>query len=222
MGKLIVFEGLEGSGKSTQLDCFTKTLKERGKDYLQIKLPDYDNPSSTLVKMYLAGEFGDKPSDVNAFAASAFYAVDRVANFKTKWQKEYDNGTLIVADRYTTSNAVHQCSKLSANERDEYLKWLYDFEFDKLKLPKPDCVLFFDMPPEVSQKLMSGRYNQDETKKDIHERYVDYLNNCRDASLYAAEKLHWVVIECAENGEPLPIDTIAQKVQNILKEIIKV
>ena len=97
-----------------------------------------------------------------------------------------------------------------------------DFEFDKLKLPKPDCVLFFDMPPEVSQKLMSGRYNQDETKKDIHERDVDYLNKCRDAALYAADKLGWVVIECAENGEPLPIDTIAQKVQNILKEIIKV
>ena len=126
MGKLIVFEGLDGSGKSTQLDCFIKTLKEQGKDYLQIKLPDYDNPSSTLVKMYLAGDFGKKPGDVNAYAASTFYCVDRYASYKANWGEYYDNGGTIVSGRYTTSNAVHQCSKLPENEWEDFLNWLYD------------------------------------------------------------------------------------------------
>lgn len=220
MGKLIVFEGLDGSGKSTQLEQFTKYLNEQNIKFRRIKLPDYDNPSSTLVKMYLNGEFGSKPTDVNAFAASAFYAVDRFAGFKSNWGDDYKNGSLIIADRYTTSNAVHQCSKLDENQRDEYLEWLYDFEFSKLGLPKPDCVLFFDMPPEVSQKLMSGRYNQDESKKDIHERDVEYLNHCRESALYAAVRLHWNVISCAENGAPKPIEDIAATVINILKDII--
>lgn len=220
MGKLIVFEGLDGSGKSTQLEQFTKYLNEQNIRFRRIKLPDYDNPSSTLVKMYLNGEFGSKPTDVNAFAASAFYAVDRFAGFKSNWGDDYKNGSLIIADRYTTSNAVHQCSKLDENQRDEYLEWLYDFEFSKLGLPKPDCVLFFDMPPEVSQKLMSGRYNQDESKKDIHERDVEYLNHCRESALYAAVRLHWNVISCAENGAPKPIEDIAATVINILKDII--
>mgnify|MGYP003562212073 FL=1 len=220
MGKLIVFEGLDGSGKSTQLEQFTKYLNEQNIKFRRIKLPDYDNPSSTLVKMYLNGEFGSKPTDVNAFAASAFYAVDRFAGFKSNWGDDYKNGSLIIADRYTTSNAVHQCSKLDENQRDEYLEWLYDFEFSKLGLPKPDCVLFFDMPPEVSQKLMSGRYNQDESKKDIHERDVEYLNHCRESALYAAVRLHWNVISCAENGVPKPIEDIAATVINILKDII--
>lgn len=220
MGKLIVFEGLDGSGKSTQLEQFTKYLNEQNIKFRRIKLPDYDNPSSTLVQMYLHGEFGSKPTDVNAFAASAFYAVDRFAGFKSNWGDDYKNGSLIIADRYTTSNAVHQCSKLDENQRDEYLEWLYDFEFSKLGLPKPDCVLFFDMPPEVSQKLMSGRYNQDESKKDIHERDVEYLNHCRESALYAAASLHWNVISCAENGAPKPIEDIAATVINILKDII--
>lgn len=220
MGKLIVFEGLDGSGKSTQLEQFTKYLSEQNIKFRRIKLPDYDNPSSTLVQMYLNGEFGSKPTDVNAFAASAFYAVDRFAGFKSNWGDDYKNGSLIIADRYTTSNAVHQCSKLDENQRDEYLEWLYDFEFSKLGLPKPDCVLFFDMPPEVSQKLMSGRYNQDESKKDIHERDVEYLNHCRESALYAADKLHWNVINCAENGNPKPISDIALTVRDILKDII--
>ena len=124
MGKLIVFEGLDGSGKSTQLEQFTKYLNEQNIKFRRIKLPDYDNPSSTLVKMYLNGEFGSKPTDVNAFAASAFYAVDRFAGFKSNWGDDYKNGSLIIADRYTTSNAVHQCSKLDENQRDEYLEWL--------------------------------------------------------------------------------------------------
>ena len=195
-------------------------MSEQNIKFRRIKLPDYDNPSSTLVQMYLNGEFGSKPTDVNAFAASAFYAVDRFAGFKSNWGDDYKNGSLIIADRYTTSNAVHQCSKLDENQRDEYLEWLYDFEFSKLGLPKPDCVLFFDMPPEVSQKLMSGRYNQDESKKDIHERDVEYLNHCRESALYAAASLHWNVISCAENGAPKPIEDIAATVINILKDII--
>mgnify|MGYP004612902163 FL=1 len=221
MGKLIVFEGLDGSGKSTQLERFTSYLDEKGGNYRRIKLPDYDSESSALVRMYLNGEFGTHPDDVNAYAASSFYAVDRYAGFKSDWGRDYENGVPIVADRYTTSNAIHQASKLPENKTDDYLHWLYDFEFNKLGLPKPDCVLFFDMPPEISQRLMSGRYKNDESKKDIHERDTEYLDRCRKAALHSAKVLGWTIIECAKFGEPLGIDEIAAKVRDILGGVFK-
>ena len=220
MGKLIVIEGLDGSGKSTQINLLKSALEDKGLKYKQIKLPDYDDPSSTLVKMYLAGEFGDKPSDVNAFAASSFYAVDRFANFKRHWKKEFEEGIVILADRYTTSNCVHQCSKLPENEWDSYIEWLYNYEFNQLGIPKPDLVVFLDMDPAISQKLMSSRYSGDENKKDIHEKDVDYLNLCRKAAFYSADKLDWKVIKCYEGDEPLKIDEISSKILSFVDEVL--
>jgi dTMP kinase len=138
---LIVIEGLDGSGKATNAAALYKKLEELGKNVKKISFPDYDSDSSALIKMYLGGQFGSKPGDVNAYAASAFYAVDRFASFKTGWQTEYQRGDWIIADRYTTSNAVHQASKLEGGERDGYFEWLYDFEFNKMGLPKPDLVI---------------------------------------------------------------------------------
>ena len=212
MGQLIVFEGLDGSGKSTQMERLQGYLSECGRSFQQIKLPDYADPSSTLVRMYLHGDFGNRPSDVNAYAASSFYAVDRYACYWRHWQSVYQAGALILADRYTTSNAVHQASKLDASEWDVYLDWLYDYEFRLLQIPKPDLVLYFDMLPVVSQKLLSGRYCRDETKKDIHERDVAYLQRCREAALYAARRLGWIVIRCDDGIQPKPIDVIFEQV----------
>lgn len=220
MGKLIVIEGLDGSGKSTQIELIKKKLQEKGFNYKQIKLPDYEDPSSTLVRMYLAGEFGDKPNDVNAFAASSFYAVDRYANYKRHWKTEYENDYVILADRYTTSNCVHQCSKLPENEWDAYIEWLYNYEFNQLGIPKPDLVVFLDMAPEISQKLMSGRYKGDENKKDIHEKDTEYLAKCRKAAFYSADKLGWKVVKCYENNEPLKIETIADKIGAYIEEVL--
>lgn len=220
MGKLIVIEGLDGSGKSTQIELIKKNLESKNLKYKQIKLPDYDDPSSTLVKMYLAGEFGDKPSDVNAFAASSFYAVDRFANFKRHWKNEYDNGYVILADRYTTSNCVHQCSKLDEDKWDEYIEWLENFEFNQMQIPKPDLVVFLDMAPEISQKLMSGRYKGDESKKDIHEKDVEYLQKCRKAAFYSAEKLGWKVVKCYEGDSPLTIEEIANTISKLTDEVL--
>lgn len=220
MGKLIVIEGLDGSGKSTQIELIKNTLSKKGLKYKQIKLPDYDDPSSTLVKMYLAGDFGDKPDDVNAFAASSFYAVDRYANFKRHWKAEYEEGYVILADRYTTSNCVHQCSKLPASEWDKYIEWLYNYEFDKLGIPKPDLVIFLDMDPVISQKLMSGRYEGDENKKDIHEKDTEYLEKCRKAAFYSAEKLDWKIVKCYEGEKPLSIDIIAEKIRKYTDEVL--
>ena len=220
MGKLIVIEGLDGSGKSTQIELIKKNLESKGMNYKQIKLPDYDDPSSTLVKMYLAGEFGNKPTDVNAFAASSFYAVDRFANFKRHWKNEYDDGYVILADRYTTSNCVHQCSKLDESEWDSYIEWLYNYEFNQLMIPKPDLVIFLDMDPAISQKLMSGRYKGDESKKDIHEKDVEYLAKCRKAAFYSADKLDWKVVKCYEGDAPLPIETIAETISKLTHEVL--
>ena len=210
-GTLIVLDGLDGSGKSTQFDLLTQNFRQEGKAVCPISFPDYNEPSSALVKMYLGGEFGTDPNAVNPFAASSFYAVDRYASYKRFWEARYTAGEFILAARYTTSNAIHQMPKLPKSEWDNYLYWLEDYEYRLLKLPKPDLVIFLDMPPEVSQKLLMNRYDNDSSKRDIHERNVTYLLECREAALYAGKKLGWTILDCAQNGEARSIDSIQQE-----------
>ena len=217
-GKLIVIEGLDGSGKTTQIELLKSEISD--KNIHQIKLPDYDSESSTLVKMYLQGEFGKEPEDVNAYATSAFFAVDRFANFKIKWKKYYDSGDIIISDRYTTSNAYHQATKIPKENWSEYFGWLENFEYNLIGIPKPDTVIYLDMPVEISQKMMTGRYKGDESKKDIHESNIDYLKNCRVAALVAAEKMGWHVIKCNNEDKPRRIEEIGKEVLEIvLKEL---
>lgn len=222
MGKLITIEGLDGCGKSTQTALLEKYFEDNSVKFKKIKLPDYDSKSSTLVKMYLGGEFGKNADDVNAYAAGAFYAVDRFASYKLDWGKDYENGTLILADRYATSNSIYQMEKIDEDKWDEYLDWSADFEYNKIGIPKPDLVIFLDMPVDVSQKLMTSRYNGDEGKKDVHEANVDFLNNCRKSALYTAKKQGWAVVPCSDGINPLPIkeihNTILDFVKNELKE----
>lgn len=222
MSKLIIMEGLDGCGKSTQTALLEDFFKSIDLDYKKIKLPDYDSPSSTLVNMYLAGEFGKDASDVNAYAASAFYAVDRFASFKLKWKKDYDNGSIILADRYATSNSIYQMEKIPKKEWDYYLDWNEDFEYNKIGIPKPDLVIFLDMPVEISQKLMTDRYNGDETKKDVHEVNVEFLKRCRESALYAAKKQGWKVVECSKNGNPLSIDEIHNTIMDIVTKELSI
>ena len=216
MGRLIVIEGLDGSGKATQSLKLCEALKLMGKDALKISFPNYDDPSSTLVKMYLAGEFGENAEDVNAYAASTFYAVDRYASFKKYWQKEYQTDTIIIADRYVTSNAIHQLSKLKADEWDNYIDWLLDFEYNKLELPKPDLVIYLDVPIERSKELISFRYEGDLSKKDIHERDIVYLEKCQKAAMYSYKLLSWQRIDCMEEGKLKSIEQIGQEVLKIV------
>lgn len=213
--KLIVIDGLDGSGKSTQFDIIKEKLAS---EYTvkAISFPEYDKPSSTLVKMYLSGEISEDAADINAYAASSFYAVDRYVSYKKYWEKNYKNGELILASRYVSSNAIHQMSKLPENEWDRYLEWLQDYEYSKFELPRPNCVIFLDMPIEISQKLMSERYKGDESKKDIHESNIEYLKTCRKTALYAAEKLGWNVIECNDGEKPLPVEVITDRIIDII------
>ena len=173
--KLIVIDGLDGSGKTTQLKIAQDYLEKQGYNVKTISFPDYNSESSALVKMYLNGEFSSDPNDVNAYAASSFYAVDRYASYIKYWKDDYNNGCVILAARYVSSNALHQMSKLEQTEWNDYLNWLYDYEYEKLSLPKADKIVFLDMPIEVSQRLLSLRYNGDESKKDIHESHMSYL-----------------------------------------------
>lgn len=220
MGRLVVIDGLDGSGKTTQFDRVGEYLERRGTSYKKICFPDYDNPSSALVKMYLAGEFGSDPDAVNAYAASSFYAVDRYASYKKFWQADYAQGRLILAARYTTSNAIHQMAKLPEGEWDAYLAWLEDYEYERLGLPRPDRVIFLDMPPHISQRLMTRRYAGDESKKDIHERDRAYLLSCRASALYAAGRLGWQVITCAEGEEPRAVEDITRELQQCLEPLL--
>ena len=202
MGKLIIFEGLDGSGKGTQTHLTAENLRAEGRELRQITFPNYQSPSSSLVKMYLGGEFGQRPDDVNAYAASSFYAVDRYASYKTDWGSFYREGGLVLSDRYTTSNAVHQCSKLPPMHWDGFLNWLFDFEHKKIGIPAPDCVVYLAVDPEVSQKLMTERYHGDESRKDIQEKDREYMARSRAAAEYCARTLGWQRIECTtlENG----------------------
>ncbi len=219
-GKLIVIEGLDGSGKATQASRLLQNLQKTGLQVLQVTFPNYESPSSVLVKMYLDGEFGTRPQDVNPYAASSFYAVDRYAGYRQFWEKAYHNGKVILADRYTTSNAVYQLTKTQRENWDVFLDWLEDYEYGKLQLPRPDLVLYLDMPVQVSQKLMTQRYGGDEGKKDLHEKNGDFLIHCRQSALYAAKRWGWKVIPCAQGEAPRTIEAIEsdimQKVQMIL------
>ena len=212
----IVLEGLDGCGKTTQTELVCKRLEADGVDYKKIKLPDYESDSSILVRKYLNGDFGKNANDVNAYATSVLYAADRFASYTEKWKADYLAGKLIFADRYTPANAIYQMTKLKKDEWDEYLAWLFDFEYNKIGIPEPDKVIFLDMPVEVSQKLMTQRYEGDENKKDVHESNVGFLNACREAALYAAEKCGWYVVPCSQQGEPLSIAEINDTVYNIL------
>lgn len=218
MSKLIIIEGLDGCGKSTQVALLEKYFSNKGIDFKTIKLPDYGNPSSTLVKMYLGGEFGNSADDVNAYAAGAFYAVDRFASYKLNWGRDYENGTLILADRYATSNSIYQMEKIDKSKWDEYLDWSEDFEYNKIGIPKPDLVIFLDMPIEISQRLMTARYNGDEDKKDVHESNIQFLNKCRVAALYTAQKQGWRVVPCSDGVSPLSVEQINKNIVDIVQD----
>lgn len=215
-GKLIVIEGLDGSGKATQADLLCKRLEEIGKEHRHITFPDYESDSSALVRMYLGGAFGDKPDSVNPYAAACFFACDRFASYRTKWQKPYEDGAVIVSDRYTTSNAVHQCSKLEREEWDSYLEWLFEFEYKRIGIPVPDAVIYLRVDVSVGQELMNKRYDGDDERKDIHEKDVEYLKHSRSAADYCAEKCGWITVECVENGKMRSPQDISEEIYDKL------
>ena len=209
MGKLIAIDGLDGSGKGTMTQRLYKHLLENKVDVRKISFPMYENKSSYGVKMYLGGELGGNPDDTNGYAASALFAMDRYLSYRTDWgafvAKE---GTVTIADRYTSANAVHQLSKLPREQWDEFLAWLYDYEHVKLGLPVADLTVYLEMPPAISKELIRRRSEQTGRKIDIHEKNAEYMDRCYEAALYAAGKLGWRVIPCFEGDEPRDLDLI--------------
>lgn len=199
-GRLIVFEGTDGSGKSTQARLMAQRLEREGVRYRVIDFPRYGSPFAEPARLYLQGALGDKPGDVGAYPASVLYAVDRYASYKEDWGGAYEAGELILANRYTTSNAVHQASKLPDGERKPYLEWLYDLEYGKLALPKPDLVIYLDLPNQLSEQMMRRREAATGTAADIHERDDAYLRRCRDNAREVAVLSGWRVIDCARDG----------------------
>jgi dTMP kinase len=215
-GKLFVIEGLDGSGKATQSQLLYEFFLEKGLRVRKVSFPNYGSDSSALVRMYLRGDFGTDPSDVNAYAASSFYAADRFAGYKADWGAFYEDGGIIIADRYTTSNAVHQCSKLPEEEWDSFLDWLFHYEYELMGIPAPDAVIYLQVDPGVSQRLMAGRYQGDENKKDIHERNVGYLEQSAKAAAYCAGKLGWKVVRCSGDGEMRSVRDIFSEIKGLV------
>ena len=212
-GKLFVIEGLDGCGKSTQLEM----LKSKTDDNTRfISFPNYDSASGEIIKDYLSGRFAEENGKAGAYTASSFYAVDRYISYKTDWEKDYQAGKTIIAARYTSSNAIYQMTKLDRAQWDEYLSWLEDYEYDKFGIPRPDKVVFLDMPIEVSQKLLSSRYGGNEEKKDIHERNVDFLKACREAALYTAKQKGWFILPCSDGENPFTPERINQQLSAMI------
>jgi dTMP kinase len=212
-GKLIILEAGDGSGKATQTRMLYEHLRREGRSVRQVEFPDYEDDSSALVRMYLRGGFGAHADDVNAYAASTFFAVDRYASYQRKWRSDYEAGYIILADRYTTSNMVHQAVKLiDAEERRAFLAWLWDFEFVKLGLPVPDLVIFLDMEPEASDRLIQRRSQATGQAEDIHERDKAYLHRCHTAYEDLTRKYGWQRIRCSENGVPFSPAAIQARV----------
>lgn len=197
-GKLIVLEGTDGSGKSTQFARLCQRMEQESQPFHRLVFPRYQEPSSMLLRMYLQGEFGSHPGDVNAYAASTFYAVDRYAAWKQDWGDIYRAGGVILADRYTTSNAVHQGGKLTGEEQRKFFAWLADFEYGKLELPEPDLVLWLDMPTEKAVENLRRRENETHTQGDIHEVDEGYLRKCRACAGAAADYYGWRRVSCLD------------------------
>lgn len=221
MGKLIVIEGTDGSGKSTQFRKLTERMEQEGTKFQKIVFPQYQEESSALIRMYLGGEFGHKPSDVNAYAASSFYAVDRYASYKKVWGEWYEQGGVVLSDRYTTSNAVHQASKEPPEKQKEFLSWLYEFEYDRLGLPRPDLTIYLDVPTEYTEMLMRGREAATGTSADIHEQDLEYLAICRKTGKAAAEYYGWTVIQCVKDGKMRSIEDIHEEIYHHVKACLE-
>lgn len=211
-GTLIVLEGIDGSGKATQAALLETALQDKGKQVLWVSFPDYASPSSALVKMYLAGDFGKDPGDVNPYAASLFYAVDRFASFRVKWKDFYESGGVVIADRYTTSNMVHQMTKYDdEKERNKFLSWLERTEYEELGLPQPDAVFLLDVPLALSEELVRARAEKGGSM-DIHEQHLDYLRRCHDAYQSLAHRYGWHCIACTDHGEMRKAEEISAEI----------
>ena len=221
MGKLIVIEGTDGSGKSTQFRLLSEHLAKDGVAFKHLVFPRYQEESSALIRMYLGGAFGEKPSDVNAYAASAFYAVDRYASYKMDWGNWYEEGGLVLSDRYTTSNAVHQASKEIGENREQYLKWLYEFEYDKLGLPRPDLTIYLDVPTDFTEKMLRSREQATNTQADIHEKDMQYLATCRQTGRAAAAYYGWTVIQCVRDGQMRTMEDIHGQIYTAVKKCLE-
>ena len=220
MGLFIAIDGLDGSGKGTQSEKLVEYLKASGKDVRVVSFPMYENESSAFVKMYLDGKLGDKPGDTNAYTASMFFACDRYISYATDWKKDIENpNTIVVANRYTTANAVHQLSKLPENEWEEFLSWLWDFEFTKLTLPKPDKVIYLELPPRLSLSLVKSRSETTGQKMDIHEKDTAYMAKCYEAALYSCEKLGWCRVTCHKDGQIRTREDIFEEIYTKVKEL---
>lgn len=218
MGKLIVIDGLDGSGKGTQTRLLEKYLLDKGIEARRIDFPRYGSVGCSLVESYLKGDLGKDPTATNAFAASLFFGMDRYYSYRTDWGEFYKKeGTVVLCDRYTTANAVHQLSKLDREKWDSYLEWLFDIEYEKIGLPAPDSVLYLEMPVEVSAELIAKRSEKEGRAKDIHELDTTYLHTCRDAAMYAANKMGWTTVHCCENGKIRSIEDIFTQILQILQ-----
>ena len=216
MGRLVVFEGIDGSGKSTQFDMLCKRFSDECRDFARVSFPRYGDPSSSLIRMYLGGEFGEDPDAVNAYAASSFFAVDRFASFAQDWRGYYESGGFVLTDRYTTSNAIHQGAKLPPERRERFFEWLYEYEFELMGLPAPDLVIYLDINSASAAKRLKRRQTETGISGDIHEKDLSFLDLCAQSGRQAAGFYGWRKIACFSEGNERTESEIHQEIYNLV------
>lgn len=222
-GIIISIEGTDGAGKHTQQQLLMESLKQEGYSVVNQSFPNYESDSAKPVQMYLAGEFGNNANSLNAYQASVLFAVDRLCTYKKSLESHYDNGEILLFDRYVQSNFIHQCSKIDDPEKKlEFIKWEENLEYDTLGLPKPDLTFFIEMPIEKSLELAKarGEYKAG-TKKDIHEEDSNYMQKSYNNGLNLAKQLGWTLIHCVDENDNLKtIDEIHQEILKKTKEYL--
>ena len=220
-GKLIVIEGIDGSGKSTQFQLICEQLDAEGMQFERIIFPRYKESSSAMLRMYLDGAFGDSPDDVNPYAASTFYAVDRFASYRMDWREHYEGGGLVLTDRYTTANAVHQGAKLPKPQQPAFFDWLEEYEYHLLEVPAPDLVIYLNIDPQLALDHIQKRQLETGGNGDIHERDAEFLRNCAETGLHAAEYFGWDIVNCDLNGEVRDAKEIQSDIMALIREVLE-
>ena len=217
-GKIIVIEGLDGSGKYTQSKILSDKLTYLGKDVKMISMPNYDSESSGPVRMYLNSQISSDPKTVNPYATSSFFAVDRFINYFCDWKMFYDNeDSIIICDRYTTSNMIYQLAKVDRERWDSFLNWIDEYEYKHLKIPRPDLVIYLKVSVNISHRLIASR----SSSYDLHESNLNFLRICEKAADFSSKKFDWKVINCSPDEiDIMPLELISSQVFKIVKDNI--
>ena len=221
----LVIEGIDGAGKETQTSLLKEYLKSLGKNVITQSFPNYGTDGCKPVQMYLDGKLSKTANEVNAYQSSVLFAVDRFCTM-TQLIKNITKDSVVVFDRYVSSNMLHQGGKIHNDEDlEKYLKWLENFEFEVMKIPRPDKIFFLSVPPEISMELIKQRKGlKSQTEKDIQESDENHLKNAYNTGMKISKMFGWEIIDCVdkEKNQMRTKEDISKEIQQKVNQILNI